>query len=230
MIRDALLIAKKDVRVEISSRVIFGQVLPFSLLILILFGLAISSDLIVTGDAKRTVLEQVSPGLFWLAIVFSSLFAVNRSFKIESDNGNLDALRMAGIDPAAIFLGKALAISLLIFILDLFVGALAVVIFNASIIDFSILGVTVFAATISISMSGTLYAGITAGSRSKDTLMPLLLLPTMAPMLLIATRSTEAALFSEDQTGWGWPMLLSVLAFLYTGIGMLSFGALMEES
>jgi len=230
MIRDALLIARKDLRIELSSKIIFGQVLPFSLLVLILFGLAISSDFVVAGSENRTVLEQVAPGLFWLSIVFSSLFAITRSFSLEDKNGNLDALRMAGIDPASIFLGKALAITILMAFLEIVVGALAAVIYRSSILDIEILAATLAAATFCISMAGTLYAGVTAGSKSKDTLLPLLLLPTMAPVLLIATRSTEAALFVEDQTGWGWTILLTVLAFLYTGMGMLTFGSLMEES
>ena len=38
---DLLLVAKKDLRIEIRSRVIINQVVPFALLVLVLFGFAL---------------------------------------------------------------------------------------------------------------------------------------------------------------------------------------------
>ena len=62
MLNDALLVAGKDLRVELRSRVTTNQVLPFALLVLLLFGFAL--------DADRPVLERATPGLFWLAVLF----------------------------------------------------------------------------------------------------------------------------------------------------------------
>ena len=60
--------------------------------------------------------------------------------------------------------------------------------------------------------------------------MPLLVLPVLAPVLLAATLATEAAVFGPSSNGWSWTLLLAVFALLYLGIGMLSFGPIMEES
>ena len=80
MLQDAWLMAVKDLRIEVSSRVVFSQIMPFGFLILILFGFAVSPDLVVVGDERRSVLEEVAPGLFWLAVLLSALMALGRAF------------------------------------------------------------------------------------------------------------------------------------------------------
>ncbi len=231
MLRDTWLMAVKDLRVEFSSRVVTSQILPFGLLVLILFGLAISPDLLVVGDARRSVLEEIAPGLFWLAVLLSALMALARAFALEADDGNLDALRMAGIDPAGVFLGKALAVTVQLIAVEAVLGVGAVVIFGAPIADAALLAVTLVLATFSITLAGTLYAALASGLRSRDTLVPLLVLPALAPVLLGATLATRDALFADPAVpGWSWAMLLAVFALLYLGVGMLAFGQLLEET
>jgi heme exporter protein B len=229
--RDTVLMAVKDLRIELSSRVVMAQVLPFGLLILILFGLAISPDLRVVGDARRSVLEEVAPGLFWLAVLLSALMALNRAFALEATDGNLDALRMAGIDPAGVFLGKALAVSAQLVSIEVVLGFGAFVVFGAPVASPGLLAVTVLLATAGITLAGTLYAALAAGLRVRDTLVPLLVLPVLAPVLLGATLATRDALFADPAVpGWSWVMLLAVFSMLYLGVGMLAFGPLLEET
>ena len=85
--RTALLIAGKDLRVEVRSRVVLVQVLPFAELVMVLFAFALDSD---------TVLQRVSPGLIWMATVFSLLIVVQRSFAVETNDGALDATGAGG--------------------------------------------------------------------------------------------------------------------------------------
>lgn len=231
MLRDAWLMTVKDLRIEVTSRVVMAQILPFGFLILILFGLAISPDLRVVGDERRSVLEEVAPGLFWLAVLLSALMALGRAFAVEAADGNLDALRMAGIDPAGVFLGKALAVAVQLTVIEVVLGFGALVIFGAPLADPVLLFVTIILATAGITLAGTMYAGLAAGLRVRDTLVPLLVLPVLAPVLLGATLATRDALFAEpDVLGWSWTMLLAVFALLYLGVGMLAFGPLLEET
>lgn len=230
MLRDAWLMARKDLRIERSSKVVLGQILPFGALVLILFGLAVSPDLTVLGTDRRSVLAQASPGLFWMAVLFSALLALGRSFAIESADGKLDALRMAGLDPAGIFIGKVLAVGAQLAVLEVLLGAGAFILYNAPLHSGIQLLVVVIAATTAITAAGTVYAALGSGLRVRDTLVPLLVLPALAPVLLAASLSTEAAIFGESGNGWSWTMLLAVFALLYLGIGMLAFGPIMEES
>ena len=99
MFRDAALIAGKDLRIELRSRVAINQILPFALLVLVLFAFALDPD--------RGLLDRATPGLYWVAVLFTGLLAIQRSFALEAADGVRDGLRISGLDPAGIYLGKA---------------------------------------------------------------------------------------------------------------------------
>jgi heme exporter protein B len=230
ILSDTWLVAQKDLRIERSSRVLTSQVLPFGFIVLILFGFGISPDRRVVEAADRSVLEQVAPGLFWLAVFFAALLALGRAFAVESADGSLDALRLTGLDPAGVFLGKALAVAVELGVLEILLGVGALLLYGAPLTHPLLLAVTLVAATVSIAAAGTLYAALASGSRVRDTLVPVLVLPALAPVLLGATLATEAALFGPAGDGWPWAGLIGAFAILYLGAGILSFGLLLEES
>ena len=132
MWRDAALVAGKDLRIELRSRVALNQVAPFAVLVLVLFAFALDPD--------RDVLVRAA--------------------------------------------------------------------------------------------AGTLYGVLAAGLRVRETLLPLLLLPVVAPVLIAATRASEAALtgLSLDVTPGDWLRLLTVFAVIYVAFGVVAYGALMEDS
>ena len=79
---------------------------------------------------------------------------------------------------------------------------------------------------------GPPYAALAAGVRGRETLLPLLLLPVVAPVLIGATRATEAALGTGGAVvadGWPWLGLLAVFVALFGVGGTLAFGPLIEE-
>ena len=230
MLRDARLIAGKDLRIELRSRVVTTQVLPFGLMVLFLFAFGISPDRRVVEAPDRTVLEQVSPGLFWLAVLLAALLALGRSFGVEAADGNLDGLRLAGLDPGGIFLGKASAVALHLAALEVLLGAGTVLLFGAPLAGPVLLVTTAALATVGIAAAGTLYAALAAGLRVRETLVPLLVLPVLAPVLIGATQATEAALFGPAEDGWGWVGVLGLFAGVYVAAGILSFGSLLEDA
>ena len=75
MWRDAMLVAERDLRIEMRSKVALWQVVPFAILVLLLFAFALGP-----GPA---LLKESAPGLFWLALLFSSVLAAQRSLAIE---------------------------------------------------------------------------------------------------------------------------------------------------
>ncbi len=101
--REAMLVFKKDLRLEWRSKVGIGQVLPFSLLVVLLFAFAL--------DPERGVLDRVTSGLFWVVVLFSSVLTIERSFSVEAADGIFDALRLSGMAPAAIYAGKVSALT-----------------------------------------------------------------------------------------------------------------------
>ena len=86
------------------------------------------------------------------------------------------------------------------------------------------------AATIGLAAAGSLYGVLAVGLRVRETLLPLLLLPILAPVLLGATRSFEAALAGNPSDGWPWVELLVAFAAIYVAFGVFAFGSLLEET
>lgn len=222
MFRDAALVAGKDLRLEVRSRVATNQVAPFALLVLMLFAFALDPD--------RGILDRATAGLYWVAVLFSALLAIQRAFAIEAADGNRDALRLSGLDPAGIFLGKVAAIALELAALEALLGIGVVLMYDASVRGLPLLLATCLAATIGLAAVGSLYGVLAAGLRVRETLLPLLLLPVVAPVLIAATRAFEAALGGAPGDGWPWVNLLVVFGAIYIVFGVLAFGSLLEES
>lgn len=222
MFHDAAVVAGKDLRIEWRSRVTTNQVAPFALLVLVLFAFALDPD--------RGELTRATAGLFWVAVLFSGLLALQRTFAVEAVDGNRDGLRLSGLHPAGIFLGKAGAVALELLALQLVLGVGVVVMYGTTFRSWALLLTTCVVATAGVAAAGSLYGVLAAGLRVRETLLPLLLLPILAPVLLGATRSFEAALAGVPSDGWPWVELLAAFAAIYVAFGVLAFGSLLEET
>lgn len=222
MWRDALVVAAKDLLVERRSRVALNQVLPYALVVLLLFGFAF--------DQQRPLLEQASPGLFWMAVLFAGLLAVQRSFSVETADGAMDNLRLSGLQPAGIFLGKAAAVAAQLVGLEVLLTLGIVVLFHTELAGVGLLVASAVASTACVAAAGVAYGALSMGLRARETLLPLLLAPVLAPVVLAATQAWRAALGLSSGSGWRWLGLLGVFAAIYLAGGVLGFGALMEEA
>ncbi|MDQ4131668.1 MAG: heme exporter protein CcmB [Actinomycetota bacterium] len=207
---------------EARSRVATTQVLPFALLVLVLFAFALDPD--------RGVLQRAAGGLFWVTVLFSALLAIARSYGLEATEDARDALRLSGLDGAGIFLGKAAAVAVQLAVLELLLASGVVVLYGATLRGAALLLTTCALATVGVAAAGTIYGVIVAGLRVRETLLPLLVLPVLAPVLLAATRAWDAGLAGVPSDGWPWVRLLAAFAAAYVAFGMMAFGPLLEES
>ncbi len=222
MLHDAVLIAEKDLRLEARSRVATNQVAPFALLVLVLFAFAL--------DPARGILSRATAGLFWVAVLFSALLAVQRAFAVEAADGNRDGLRLSSLDPAGIFLGKVAGIGVELLALQVVLAVGVSVFYDAHLHGPAILVATSLLATLGLAAAGSLYGALAAGLRAKESILPLLLLPVVSPVLIAATQAYEAAFAGETADAWPWLGLLTVFAAVYLAVGILAFGSLLEES
>jgi heme exporter protein B len=225
----ARLIAAKDLRVERRSKIVTNQVLPFAGITMVSFAFALD---------KQNVLDTVAPGLVWLATMFSLLIIVQRTFAIETDDGALDAMRVAGVDPRAIFMGKAMALGVQLLVLEAMLFGAAVIFYGESIpsehavASVVLLVTTMLSATCGLAAVGTLYGGLAAGFKGSEPLLPLLTLPAVAPVLIGATKAVESAVGTSGAVvseGWQWVGLLTVFAVAAVVGGALAFGPLIDD-
>ena len=231
--RIARLVAGKDLRIEWRSRVALNQVLPFAGVVMVMFAFALDR-LPRPAGAEESLLESVAPGLVWLASLFSLLLLVQRAFAVETDDGALDALRVARVDAGALFWGKTLALAAQLAVLEALLLVTAVLLYGTEVRASGVvlLIATWVAATFGLASVGTLYGGLAAGARGRETLLPLLLLPVVAPVLIGATRAVEAALGTGGTAiadGWPWVGVVAVFAVVFGAGGTLAFGPLIDE-
>jgi len=223
MWRDGVLVAGKDLRIEARSRVVLNQVVPFSLVVLVLFAFALGPS--------PTAMANAAPGLFWVSVLFATVLAVQRSVAIESSEAR-DGLRLSGLDPAGVFLGKTLAVAAELAALEVLLGAGVVLFYGARVHSLWDLVAACLAGTLGLAAAGTLYGALAGGLRVRETLLPFLLLPVVAPVLVAGTRAWQSALGSGGAGGAGdpWLRLLCVFAAVYLALGVVIFGPLQEAS
>lgn len=216
-----LLVAVKDLEIEARSRVATGRVLPFAAVLLLLFAIALDPD--------RGLLPRVAPGLFWVAVMLAALLAVGRSFAVERENRAGTGLLLSGIDPAAMYLGKVLALLAQLLVLELVLGVGMAALYDVAPTDVALLAAGAVLGSAGVASAGTLYGAVVIVDRGRDSLLALLLLPVLVPVLLGATRLFETATTGGTDAGL-WLGLLAVFAALYGALGTLSFGSLIEEA
>ena len=84
-------------------------------------------------------------------------------------------------------------------------GVGVVVLYGTDLQDPGLLVATAVAATLGLAAAGTVYGMMAAGLRVRETLLPLLLLPVVAPVLLGATQAWMAPRPVDPMAGSGSP-------------------------
>ena len=221
--RTALAIARKDAMAELRGRHATVSTLFFAAVVLLLFGFALGPD-----SAR---LAAAAPGLLWLAVVFAGILAVSRLHLLETDDGALEQLALYPVSRRAIYAGKALGGLAVMLVLGLLVLGAVGVLFAIDIGGaWPSLLTTVVLGAIGIAAVGTFYAGVTVRLRAREVMLPLLMLPVLAPLLLGAVKATAAALAGDPFGELGaWLQLLVAFDLIMIVAGMATYGYLLED-
>ncbi|MDR1088308.1 MAG: heme exporter protein CcmB [Coriobacteriales bacterium] len=181
----------KDLRREFRTREMLSSMGIYTLLVLVIFGTAL-----VQASSKVDIL-QMSGGLFWALIVFTSLLGLNRSFAYEKEDGALEGILLVPLDRSVIFLAKLTANLLFLLIVEIVAIPLFFVFFLSGLVLQPTLALALgplLAGTIGIAGIGTLLATITSNTRGKDVLLALLFVPLIFPLLYACVSATTLAL------------------------------------
>ena len=221
--RIALAVARKDAVAELRGRHATVSTLFFAAVVLLLFGFALGPD------AAR--LAAAAPGLLWLAVVFAGILAVNRLHLLETDDGALEQLALYPVARRAIYAGKALSGFAVMLLLGLVVLGAVGVLFAVDVAGAWVpLLITIVLGAAGVAAVGTFYAGVTVRLRAREVMLPLLMLPVLAPLLLGAVKATSAAL-AGDPFGElaAWLQLLAAFDVIMIVAGAATYGYLLED-
>lgn len=223
VIRLALAIAAKDIRVELRSRTALVSALVFAALVLVIFNFA--------RDPTALSATDLAPSALWVTFALASMVALNRAFTIERENGALDGLLVAPVSREAIFVGKLLANLAFVGTVELVTLPLFTLFFNVSLWTVlpGVLGVAALA-TVGFVAVGTIFSAMAVRTRFAELMLPVLLLPFMVPPLIGAVQVTTRLLAGRPLSEMlGWLRLLALYDVVFVTLCTLVFSAVVDE-
>ncbi len=222
LLRLAVAVTLKDLRIELRSRHAVGVVLPFAGTLLIAFGVSLGPG--------RTLLEETAPGLLWLAVLFASVLAFRGAYESEGEDNALEGLRLAPVDRAAIYLGKAAAVAFQLVVLELAIILLVTVLFGVTVATDPIPLIAAFLlGTVGLAAVGNLFGILAESARAREAVFPLLVLPVTIPILIAGVRAVMLAQAGRGSEASPWLSLLVVFDLVYLSLGILLFDHLVED-
>ena len=216
-----LTLALKDILLEVRTKEIVSSVLLFAFLSVIIFSFAF--------DPTPAVVALVAPGILWVAFTFAGVLGFNRSFILEKDKGSLDGLMLCPVSRDVIYLGKLAGTFLFMVVVEALLLPVFAVLYDFSLFLPELLLIAALA-TLGFAAVGTLFSAMAVNTRSRETMLPLLLLPLTVPVIIAAVEATGAILDggSLGELGRWWQLLLA-FDMIFLVLSSLLFGAVLEE-
>ena len=159
--------------------------LLFFLVAAALFPLAI-------GPAPET-LGRIAPGIVWVCALLAALLPLDRLFGADLEDGSLDLLLLSGLPASAVAAAKAAAHWLVTGVPLLLAAGPIAIMLRMPEEAIPVLLAGLLPGTIVLSLLGTAGAALVLGARRGGVLLPLLVLPLTAPVLIFGVAAADAA-------------------------------------
>lgn len=186
---------RKDLEQEFRTKEMLTSMGIYALLVLVVYGAALAQT-----SSQLDVL-QMSGGLLWALIVFTSLLGLNRSFAHEKEQGCLEGILLVPLDRSVIFLAKATSNLLFLLVVEVIAVPLFSFFFLTTVVpgeSFWLLVVPLFVGTLGIAGVGTLLSTITVNTRGKDVMLAVLFIPLIFPLLWACVSATTAVIVGAE--------------------------------
>ena len=213
----------KDIVAELRTKEMFSAMFVFAVLVIVVFNFAF--DLRVSGQRVR----EVAPGALWVAFAFAGILGLNRAFASEKDGGCLEGLLLAPVDHTAIYFGKMISTALFMVVVEALMLPVFTAFFGVNLFDLRLVFI-VLLGTVGFAGVGTILSAMTAQTRAREVLLPILLLPVAAPVLIAAVKATSGILdgltMAEIATWW---QLLLAFDVLFPAVAFMTFDFIVKE-
>ena len=208
--RSAVIIVRRDLRVEMRSGEAVSVVFPFAVVATWVAPLA--------TDASPALLRDLAAPVYWLILLLFGMMIVFRQTALETST-HRRVLALTGLDPAARFAGRAAASAL---ILTPVAGALVVPVivlydYRPPSGSWLMAPVITLAAT-GLAMLGALAGDVTSGMRARTTLAPLLMAPLATPLLMGASQALESLISERSIISWVLVLVIANLGLAAAGV------------
>jgi len=213
----------KDLQIELRTKETVTSLFMLGLLILLVLSFAF--------DPTSELREEAAPGVLWVAVIFSGVLGINRSLVRESENQCLQGLLLAPIDRGTIFLAKTIGNFIVMTAAQFIVLPIFVIFFNLPfLLTIERLTPILLLGILGFSAIGTLFAAISLGTRAREVMLPLLMLPLATPLFLAGVQASAHLLSGAPlASASNWINLLLAFDLLFLVVGWLGFEYVVEE-
>lgn len=223
LLRDAWVLARKDLLIEFRSRTALLSAAVFTVLVLVIFNFGRDPTAVATLD--------LAPSILWVTFTFAAMLALNRAFQLELENEALDGLLLSPASRHSLYVGKLLGNLVFVAVIEMIGLPLFVLFFNVSPGPaLAPLLAVIALATVGFVAVGTLFSAMVVRTRFAELMLPVLLLPFLVPPLIGAVQVTAQLLagrpLSEVQ---GWLKLLAAYDIAFVTAATMLFPHTVEE-
>ncbi len=227
LFRHAAQVAWKDLRVELRSRELVYTVTFFAALVVVVFTFTFPR-------VDEHVVADVAPGMLWVAVAFAGTIGLGRAFDREREGDTMRALLLAPTPRVAVFLGKSLAVGLLMLAVAAIVAPLLGLFLPGAARMFDqplLLALVIVAGAVGFSTAGSVFAAALLRVRARDVLLPVILYPILIPLFVAATRVTTDLLAApaDLDDAWYWLAFLGMFDAAFLVVSLWVFESLVIE-
>jgi heme exporter protein B len=218
-----LAILWKDLLIELRTKETFASLLLLGLLTLVVLSFAF--------DPTSPLREAAAPGVLWVALVFAGTLGMNRSLLREREHDCLHGLMLAPLDRGTIYLAKTAANFLFMVAAQVVLLPLFVFFFNLP-LGSTVVGVTpvLLLGLLGFAAVGTLFAAVSLRTRAREVMLPLLMLPLAAPLLIAGIQASTQILAGQPFGAVAhWLRLIAAFDVVFLVVGWLAFEYVVEE-
>lgn len=230
-LRKMTAVCLKDLRIELRSRDLLATMGFLALVTVVLFRFAFEFVPTPSGGVRDDAFRSMGSGVLWVTFVFAAVLGLQRSFRLEEEEGALESLMLAPVDRSALLLGKTAAGFLLVCAMEVMVLFAVVVLYGVDLLPvLGPLAAVIAVNTLGFVLVGTVVAFLAGRTRRGGMLLPVLQIPLVLPLLLFAVRATGWILAEERQEAVMESMRLSgVIILVYLGVSLAVFDLVLED-
>lgn len=216
-------IIRKDILLESRSKEIITSMIVFSLMVMTVFNFIF--------EPGSTQIRGATPGVLWVAFIFAGNLGLSRSFALEQDNAMMRGLLLCPVDKSVIYVAKVIANILFMTLVQWISLPVLMVLFDMDLLPVLIpLLLILFLGAAGFAGVGTLFATISANTKSREVMLPILLFPVSIPVILSAVKSTICLLAgNQPEQLWSWLKILIAFDLIFLILSFLLYEYVLEE-
>lgn len=216
-----LAVVRKDLTAEFRSRELVSSMILFALLSVLVFSFALQLNL----NTRR---ESIG-GVLWVTVVYAVVLGFNRNSTVEREGGSFSAMLLTPVNRGAIYVGKTIGNYLFASLIGLVLMPIITVLYNVPLVKWGV-ALVLLLGTFGLSTTGTLLSIMTVQTRTRETLLPIVMLPVALPLLLLAVTAIGRIVGDAPVSEWmGWVQVIAVLDIIYFGLCYLLFEYVVED-